>query len=261
MVTIKLGRWQVAALAASVFVLVLVAVLLGVLIASAALTGGGAGTVVASAPPGGAAPAPAAAGGGGAAGGDLAAKARNHFANSFEVRHAMIETADHAGDAVGDAGTAIIDPVARGASAAAKRFLPKWMSGQVALSIEKASFYAQQKVAYGAEDMVENAMGDVVQGGPGGSAAPPPPRQYAIELGRFATSFNAESFAAAAAQRGVSATVDYAPQPGQNGAYAVRTGRYAAAEDASAALDALARSSGVSGTVVTLAEPGGRSAP
>jgi len=259
MMTIKLGRWQVAALAASVFVLVLVAVLLGVLIASAALTGGGtAGPVVASAPSGGAAP--ASAGGGGGAGGDLAAKARNHVANSFEVRHAMIETADHAGDAVGDAGAAIIDPVARGASTAAKRFLPKWMSGQVALSIEKASFYAQQKVAYGAEDMVENAMGDVVQGESGGGAAPPL-RRYSIELGRFATSFNAESFAAAAAQRGVSATVDYAPHPGQNGAYAVRTGRYAAAEEASSALDALARSSGVSGTVVTLAEPGGRSAP
>ena len=257
MMTIKLGRWQVAALAASVFVLVLVAVLLGVLIASAALTGGGGGAVVASAPSSGAA-APTA-GGGDGAGGGLAAKARSHLADSFEVRHAMIETADHAGDAVGDAGAAIIDPVARGASSAAKRFLPKWMSGQVALSIEKASFHAQQKLAYGAEDMVENAMGDAVQGESGGGAAPP--RQYAIELGRFATSFNAESFAAAAAQRGVPATVEYAPQPGQNGAYAVRTGRYAAAEEASAALDTLARSSGVSGTVVTLAEAGGRSAP
>ena len=256
MMTIKLGRWQVAALAVSVFVLVLVAVLLGVLIASTALTGGGAEPVVASAPSSGVAP--PAAGSGGGAGGGLVAKARSHLADNFEVRHAMIETADHAGDAVGDAGAAIIDPVARGASSAAKRFLPSWMSGQVALSIEKASFYAQQKLAYGAEDLVENAISDAVLGDDG---AAPPPRRYAIELGRFATSFNAESFAAAAAQRGVSATVDYAPQPGQNGAYAVRTGRYAAADEASAALDALARSSGVSGTVGTLAEAGGRSAP
>ncbi|MCW2242975.1 SPOR domain-containing protein [Azospirillum canadense] len=251
MMTITLGRWQVAALAGSLFALVVVAVFSGFLLAT--YTMAGAGPSVASA-----ASAPSQA----AAGGDLATAARQRLKNNYEANRAIVETADEAGDVVREGNAMFVDPVAKGAGAAARRFLPKWMSSQVARSIDRASFHAKEKFAYGVEDSVEGSLKDTVYGdGTSRVTAAPPPRVYAVELGRFATSFNAESFAAAAAQRGVSATVDYAPESGQSAAYAVRSGRYAAADEASAALDALSRSAGVSGTVVTLAEPGARPAP
>ncbi len=249
MMTITLGRWQVAALAVSLFALVVVAVFSGFLIAAYTLSA--ASPSVASA-----APAPSQA----VAGGDLATAARQRLKNNYEANRAIVETADEAGDVVREGNAMFVDPVAKGAGAAARRFLPKWMSSQVARSIDRASFHAKEKLAYGVEDSVEGSLKDTVYGD-GRAPTAPPPRVYAVELGRFATSFNAESFAAAAAQRGVSATVDYAPESGQSAAYAVRSGRYAAADEASAALDALSRSAGVSGTVVTLAEPGARPAP
>lgn len=260
MMTITLGRWQVAALAVSLFVLVVAAVLLGFLLASSAL-GVGAGAVPPASASASASGVPSQ-GAAGAGGGDLAAKARQRLAHNFEAKRAVIDAADEAGDAVRDGNDMLVDPVVHGASAAAQRFLPKWMGGGVASTINRAAFRAKQKVAYGVEDRVEDALNGAISGGDGGPApAPTPPRVYAIELGRFATSFNAESFAAAAARRGVSATVDYAPEAGQSAAYAVRTGRYAAADQASAALEALSRSAGVAGTVVTLAEAGARPAP
>lgn len=255
MMTITLGRWQVAALAVSVVALVVTAVFSGFLLASYTLAGtaAGAGPSVASATP---APSPA------VAGGNLVASARQRLKNNYEANRAVVETADEVGDVVREGNALVVDPLATGASAAARRFLPAWMGDQVARGIDRASFLAKEKLAYGVEDSLEGSLKDTVFGdGTGGAPAAAPPRVYAVELGRFATSFNAESFAAAAARRGVPATVDYAPEPGQPAAYAVRSGRYAAAAEASAALDALSRSAGVSGTVVTLAEPGVAPAP
>lgn len=257
MMTITLGRWQVAALAVSLFALVVVAVFSGFLLASYTLAS--AGPSVASTAP---ASSQAAAGGGAGAGGGLVAAARQRLKNNYEANRAVVETADEVGDVVREGNVMVVDPLAEGASAAARRFLPAWMGDQVARGIDRASFLAKEKLAYGIEDSLEGSLKDKVFGdGTDQTPAAPPPRVYAVELGRFATSFNAESFAAAAARRGVPATVDYAPEPGQTAAYAVRSGRYAAADEASAALDALARSAGVAGTVVTLAEPGARPAP
>ncbi|MBP2290301.1 SPOR domain-containing protein [Azospirillum rugosum] len=250
MMTITLGRWQVAALAVSLFALVVVAVFSGFLLAAYSLAG--ASPSVASD-----APAPSQS----VAGGDLAAAARQRLKNNYEANRAIVGTADEVGDVVREGNAMFVDPVAKGAGAAARRFLPKWMSSQVARGIDRASFHTKEKFAYGVEDSVEGSLKDTVYGDGTGRAPAAPPRVYAVELGRFATPFNAESFAAAAAQRGVPTTVDYAPESGPSAAYAVRSGRYAAADEASAALDALSRSAGVSGTVVTLAEPGARPAP
>ncbi|HYG86117.1 MAG TPA: SPOR domain-containing protein [Azospirillum sp.] len=254
MTTITLGRWQAAALVASALVLVVLAVALGFLLALT-MVGGPAGPMVASAPAAAASAQDPARG----QGDGLVANARRRVFDSYEMNSAIRGTADHVSDAAGAGAEMVVDPLANGVGAAAGRFLPGWMAGPLMAASQRAAYRAKQKVLFSTEDAVEDTLGDAAQRIGEGSAAPP--RRYAIELGRFATPVNAEAFAAAAAQRGVACTVDYAPEPGQTSAYAVRTGRYAAAEEASSALDALTRSSGITGTVVALAEPGGRANP
>lgn len=246
MTTITLGRWQVAALAAGVAVLTVVALLLGAVMAALILTGGG-DTPMASAPAPAAATAEAPAGGGG-----LGAMARSNIADSFEARQGVIETADIFSDEARGRAISATEPVTRGAADAARRFLPGWMAGTAAHVIEKTGYRVTEFAGNSVEGVVEDTLNDRLDAMKEDGAAPV--RHYAIELGRFATPANAESFAAAAAQRGVRGTVDFAPLPGGNAPYAVRTGRYAAADEAARALDALTRANGVSGTVVTLAE-------
>ena len=248
MTTITLGRWQVAALAAGVAVLTVVALLLGAVMAALILTGGG-DTPMASAPAPAAATAEAPAGGGG-----LGAMARSNIADSFEARQGVIETADIFSDEARGRAISATEPVTRGAADAARRFLPGWMAGTAAHVIEKTGYRVTEFAGNSVEGVVEDTLNDRLDAmKDDGGSGPAPVRHYAIELGRFATPANAESFAAAAAQRGVRGTVDFAPLPGGNAPYAVRTGRYAAADEAARALDALTRANGVSGTVVTLA--------
>lgn len=250
MTTITLGRWQVAALAAGVAVLTVVALLLGAVMAALILTGGGdAPMASASAPASTTAAAPA-------AGGGLGAMARSNIADSFEARQGVIETADIFSDEARGRAISATEPMTRGAADAARRFLPGWMAGTAAHVIEKTGYRVTEFAGNSVEGVVEDTLNDRLDAMKDGGAAPV--RHYAIELGRFATPANAESFAAAAAQRGVRGTVDFAPLPGGNAPYAVRTGRYTAADEAARALDALTRANGVSGTVVTLAEAGER---
>ncbi|MFL7904803.1 SPOR domain-containing protein [Azospirillum argentinense] len=250
MTTITLGRWQVAALAAGVAVLTVVALLLGAVMAALILTGGGDAPVAsASAPATASAAAPA-------AGGGLGAMARSSVADSFEARQGVIETADIFSDEARGRAISATEPMTRGAADAARRFLPGWMAGTAAHVIEKTGYRVTEFAGNSVEGLVEDTLNDRLDAMKEEGAAPV--RHYAIELGRFATPANAESFAAAAAQRGVRGTVDFAPLPGGNAPYAVRTGRYAAADEAARALDALTRTNGVSGTVVTLAEAGER---
>ncbi|CAO3452984.1 hypothetical protein GAY33_31700 [Azospirillum brasilense] len=250
MTTITLGRWQVAALAAGVAVLTVVALLLGAVMAALILTGGGDAPVAsASAPATASAAAPA-------AGGGLGAMARSSVADSFEARQGVIETADIFSDEARGRAISATEPMTRGAADAARRFLPGWMAGTAAHVIEKTGYRVTEFAGNSVEGLVEDTLNDRLDAMKEDGAAPV--RHYAIELGRFATPANAESFAAAAAQRGVRGTVDFAPLPGGNAPYAVRTGRYAAADEAARALDALTRTNGVSGTVVTLAEAGER---
>ncbi|CAO3450790.1 hypothetical protein [Azospirillum argentinense] len=253
MTTITLGRWQVAALAAGVAVLTVVAVLLGAVMAALILTGGG-DTPVTSLP----APVTASSSSNAApaAGGGLAGMAKRNVADSFEARQGVIETADMFSDEARGRAISATEPVTRGAADAARRFLPGWMAGTAAHVIEKTGYRVTEFAGNSVEGVVEDTLNDRLDAMKEDGAAPI--RHYAIELGRFATPANAESFAAAAAQRGVRGTVDFAPLPGGNAPYAVRTGRYAAADEAARALDALTRANGVSGTVVTLAEAGER---
>ncbi|MDQ2106331.1 SPOR domain-containing protein [Azospirillum isscasi] len=253
MATITLGRWQVAALAAGVAVLTVVALLLGAVLAALVLTGGGTQPVAS-------APAPAAAAAAHAEGGGLAAMARRTVADSFEARQGVIETADIFSDEARGKAMSATEPVTRGAADAARRFLPGWMAGTAAHVIEKTGYRVTEFAGNSVEGVVEDTLNDRLDAmkEEGGGNGPAPVRHYAIELGRFATPSNAESFAAAAAQRGVRGTVEFAPLPGGNAPYAVRTGRYAAADEAARALDALARANGVTGTVVTLADAGER---
>ncbi|ALJ37500.1 hypothetical protein D9623_21195 [Azospirillum brasilense] len=250
MTTITLGRWQVAALAAGVAVLTVVALLLGAVMAALILTGAGDTPMAsASAPAATTAAAPA-------AGGGLGAMARSNIADSFEARQGVIETADIFSDEARGRAISATEPMTRGAADAARRFLPGWMAGTAAHVIEKTGYRVTEFAGNSVEGVVEDTLNDRLDAMKDGGAAPV--RHYAIELGRFATPANAESFAAAAAQRGVRGTVDFAPLPGGNAPYAVRTGRYTAADEAARALDALTRANGVSGTVVTLAEAGER---
>ncbi|MBB3268470.1 hypothetical protein FHW79_006145 [Azospirillum sp. OGB3] len=250
MTTITLGRWQVAALAAGVAVLTVVALLLGAVMAALILTGGGDTPMAsASAPATASATTPP-------AGGGLGAMARSNIADSFEARQGVIETADIFSDEARGRAISATEPVTRGAADAARRFLPGWMAGTAAHVIEKTGYRVTEFAGNSVEGIVEDTLNDRLDSMKEDGAVPV--RHYAIELGRFATPANAESFAAAAAQRGVRGTVDFAPLPGGNAPYAVRTGRYAAADEAARALDALTRANGVSGTVVTLAEAGER---
>ncbi|WP_395456145.1 SPOR domain-containing protein [Azospirillum melinis] len=265
MTTITLGRGQVAGLAIGVVVLMVVAVLLGVGIAVATM-GPGPGKQVAAAPGAapGAAPAAAPAGEGRFAG-VADTVGMSSISRRFETEQAVKATADRAADTVSGVAETVLDPVAHGTLAAAGRFLPSWMAAPVAKSVNRASFQARSKLSYGVENGVEdrlfNGLDQVTgQGGQGAKAGDPAPaRSFAVELGRFANQANAESFADAAGQRGVSAAVSYAPDGGATTPYAVRSGRFATTDEATAAADAIKRSSGVAGTVVTLAEPGGRS--
>lgn len=269
MTTITLGRGQVAGLAIGVVVLMVVAVLLGVGIAVATM-GPGPATQVAAGPgaPSGATPATAPAGEGRFAG-VADTVGMSAISRRFETEQAIKGTADHAADTVSGVAESVLDPVAHGTLAAAGRFLPSWMAAPVAKSVNRASFQARSKLSYGVENSVEerlfNGLDQVTgqgqgQGGQGAKAGDPAPvRSFAVELGRFANQANAESFADAAGQRGVSASVSYAPDGGATTPYAVRSGRFTTTDEATAAADAIKRSSGVAGTVVTLAEPGGRS--
>ncbi|MGA1857000.1 SPOR domain-containing protein [Azospirillum sp. 11R-A] len=265
MTTITLGRGQVAGLAIGVVVLMVVAVLLGVGIAVATM-GPGPATQVAAGP--GAAPGAAPAGDGRFAG-VADTVGMSAISRRFETEQAVKATADRAADTVSGVAESVLDPVAHGTLAAAGRFLPSWMAAPMAKSVNRASFQARSKLSYGVENSVEerlfNGLDQVSgqgpgQGGQGAKAGDPAPvRSFAVELGRFANQANAESFADAAGQRGVSAAVSYAPDGGATTPYAVRSGRFATTDEATAAADAIKRSSGVAGTVVTLAEPGGRS--
>ncbi|MBK4722434.1 SPOR domain-containing protein [Azospirillum sp. YIM DDC1] len=258
MTTITLGRWQVAALAAGVAVLTVVALLLGAVMAALILTGGGDSPMASASAPATASAATTTAAP--AAGGGLGATARSNIADSFEARQGVIETADIFSDEARGRAISATEPVTRGAADAARRFLPGWMAGTAAHVIEKTGYRVTEFAGNSVEGVVEDTLNDRLDAmkEDGGGSGPAPVRHYAIELGRFATPSNAESFAAAAAQRGVRGTVDFAPLPGGNAPYAVRTGRYAAADEAARALDALTRANGVSGTVVTLAEAGER---
>lgn len=261
MTTITLGRGQVAGLAIGVVVLMVVAVLLGVGIAVATM-GPGPATQVAAAT--GAAPAAAPAGEGRFAG-VADTVGMSSISRRFETEQAVKATADRAADTVSGVAESVLDPVAHGTLAAAGRFLPSWMAAPVAKSVNRASFQARSKLSYGVENSVEDRLFNGLdqmsgQGGQGAKAGDPAPvRSFAVELGRFASQANAESFADAAGQRGVSAAVSYMPDGGVTTPYAVRSGRFATTDEATAAADAIKRSSGVAGTVVTLAEPGGRS--
>ncbi|WP_376964993.1 SPOR domain-containing protein [Azospirillum sp. A26] len=265
MTTITLGRGQVAGLAIGVVVLMVVAMLLGVGIAVATM-GPAPATQVATGP--GAAPgvAPAAApAGDGRFAGVADTVGMSSISRRFETEQAVKATADRAADTVSGVAESVLDPLAHGTLAAAGRFLPSWMAAPMAKSVNRASFQARSKLSYGVENGVEdrlfNGLDQVTgQGGQGAKAGDPAPtRSFAVELGRFANQANAESFADAAGQRGVSAAVSYAPDGGATTPYAVRSGRFATTDEATAAADAIKRSSGVAGTVVTLAEPGGRS--
>ena len=261
MTTITLGRGQVAGLAIGVVVLMVVAMLLGVGIAVATM--GPAPTTQVAAGPG-AAPAAAPAGDGRFAG-VADTVGMSSISRRFETEQAVKATADRAADTVSGVAESVLDPVAHGTLAAAGRFLPSWMAAPMTKSVNRASFQARSKLSYGVENSVEerlfNGLDQVTgQGGQGAKAGDPAPaRSFAVELGRFANQANAESFADAAGQRGVSAAVSYAPDGGATTPYAVRSGRFATTDEATAAADAIKRSSGVAGTVVTLAEPGGRS--
>ena len=261
MTTITLGRGQVAGLAIGVVVLMVVAMLLGVGIAVATM--GPAPTTQVAAGPG-AAPAAAPAGDGRFAG-VADTVGMSSISRRFETEQAVKATADRAADTVSGVAESVLDPVAHGTLAAAGRFLPSWMAAPMTKSVNRASFQARSKLSYGVENSVEerlfNGLDQVTgQGGQGAKAGDPAPaRSFAVELGRFANQANAESFADAACQRGVSAAVSYAPDGGATTPYAVRSGRFATTDEATAAADAIKRSSGVAGTVVTLAEPGGRS--
>lgn len=262
MTTITLGRGQVAGLAIGVVVLMVVAVLLGVGIAVATMGPGpatqvAAGTGAAT----GAAPAAAPAGEGRFAG-VADTVGMSSISRRFETEQAVKATADRAADTVSGVAESVLDPVAHGTLAAAGRFLPSWMAAPVAKSVNRASFQARSKLSYGVENGVEDRLfnGLDQMSGQGAKAGDPAPvRSFAVELGRFASQANAESFADAAGQRGVSAAVSYTPDGGATTPYAVRSGRFATTDEATAAADAIKRSSGVAGTVVTLAEPGGRS--
>ncbi|CAO3359763.1 SPOR domain-containing protein [Azospirillum palustre] len=265
MTTITLGRGQVAGLAIGVVVLMVVAMLLGVGIAVATM-GPAPATQVATGP--GAAPgvAPAAApAGDGRFAGVADTVGMSSISRRFETEQAVKATADRAADTVSGVAESVLDPLAHGTLAAAGRFLPSWMAAPMAKSVNRASFQARSKLSYGVENGVEdrlfNGLDQVTgQGGQGAKAGDPAPvRSFTVELGRFANQANAESFADAAGQRGVSAAVSYAPDGGATTPYAVRSGRFATTDEATAAADAIKRSSGVAGTVVTLAEPGGRS--
>lgn len=260
MTTITLGRWQVAALAAGVAVLTVVALLLGAVMAALILTGGGDAPVASASAPATASSNAASSNAAPAAGGGLAAMAKRNVADSFEARQGVIETADIFSDQARGRAISATEPVTRGAADAARRFLPGWMAGTAAHVIEKTGYRVTEFAGNSVEGLVEDSLNDRLDAmkEDGGGNGPAPVRHYAIELGRFATPANAESFAAAAAQRGVRGTVDFAPLPGGNAPYAVRTGRYAAADEAARALDALTRANGVTGTVVTLAEAGER---
>lgn len=262
MTTITLGRGQVAGLAIGVVVLLVVAMLLGVGLAVATM-GPGPAAQVAAGPGPGVAPAagsPPAAGpaGGGRFAGVADTLGMNAISRRFETEQAIKASADGAADTVSGVAEKVLDPVAHGTLAAAGRFLPSWMAAPVTKSVNRASFQARSKLSYGVENGVEdrlfNGLDQVTKAG---DAAPV--RSFAVELGRFANQANAESFADAAGQRGVSAAVSYAPDGGATMPYAVRSGRFATPDEATAAADAIKQSSGVAGTVVTLAEPGGRS--
>jgi len=261
MTTITLGRGQVAGLAIGVVVLMVVAMLLGIGLAVATM-GPGPATQVAAGPGAGPAAGPA---GDGRFAGVADTVGMSAISRRFETEQAVKATADRAADTVSGVAETVLDPVAHGTLAAAGRFLPSWMAAPVAKSVNRASFQARSKLSYGVENGVEerlfNGLDQVTgQGGQGTKAVDPAPvRSFAVELGRFANQANAESFADAAGQRGVSAAVSYAPDGGATMPYAVRSGRFATTDEATAAADAIKRSSGVAGTVVTLAEPGGRS--
>lgn len=262
MTTITLGRGQVAGLAIGVVVLMVVAMLLGVGLAVATM-GPGPATQVAAGPGAapGASPAVAPAGEGRFAG-VADTVGMSAISRRFETEQAIKASADHAADTVSGVAESVLDPVAHGTLAAAGRFLPSWMAAPVAKSVNRASFQARSKLSYGVENSVEERLFnglDQVTGQGMKAGDPAPARSFAVELGRFANQANAENFADAAGQRGVSAAVSYAPDGGATTPYAVRSGRFATPDEATAAADAIKRSSGVAGTVVTLAEPGGRS--
>lgn len=260
MTTITLGRGQVAGLVIGVVVLMVLAMLLGVGLAVATMAPAPAVLVAAGGAPN-AAPAgqPAAApAGGGQLAGVADTLGMGSISRRFEAEQAVKAGADGTADAVSGVAESALDPVASGALAAAGRFLPSWMAAPATNAINRASFQARSKLSYGVENAVEerlfNGLDQVT-----GAGEPAPVRSFAVELGRFANQANAESFAAAAGQRGVAAAVAYAPDGGAATPYAVRSGRFATSDEATAAADAIKRSSGVAGTVVTLAEPGGRS--
>ncbi|MBY6262598.1 SPOR domain-containing protein [Azospirillum sp. 412522] len=262
MTTITLGRGQVAGLAIGVVVLMLLAMLLGVGLAVATMGPRPAVQVAAGTAPDTAGPAggrPAA----GQAGGEQFAGVADTVgmgavSRRFETEQAVRASADGAAETVSGVAGAVLDPVAKGTLAAAGRFLPSWMAAPAAKAVKRASFQARSKLSYGVENGVRNRLSNGLDEATTAGAAPPV-RSFAVELGRFANQANAESFAAAAGQRGVAAAVAYAPDAGTTTPYAVRSGHFATSDEATAAVDAIKRSSGVAGTVVTLAEPGGRS--
>ncbi|WP_042444056.1 SPOR domain-containing protein [Azospirillum sp. B510] len=256
-----------AGLAIGVAVLMVVAMLLGVGLSVAMMgpelvTQVAAGVVPGAAPaagsPAAASPPIAALAGEGRFAGVADTLGMNSISRRFKTEQAIKATADRAADTVSGVTETVLDPVAQGTLAAAGRFLPSWMAAPVTKSVNRASFQARSKLSYGVENGVEdrlfNGLDHVTKAG---DAAPV--RSFAVELGRFANQANAESFATAAGQRGVSAAVSYAPDGGATMPYAVRSGRFATPDEATAAVDAIKRSSGVAGTIVTLAEPGGRS--
>lgn len=264
MTTITLGRGQVAGLAIGVVVLMLLAMLLGVGLAVATMGPRPAMQVAAGTAPGAAGTAPAGGppaavpAGGGQFAGVADTVGMGAVSRRFETEQAVRSGADGAAETVSGVAGAVLDPMAKGTLAAAGRFLPPWMAAPVTKAVKRASFQARSKLSYGVENSVRNRLSNGLDDVSAAGEAPPA-RSFAVELGRFANQANAESFAAAAGQRGVSAAVAYAPDGGTTTPYAVRSGHFTTSDEATAAVDSIKRSSGVAGTVITLAEPGGRS--
>lgn len=257
MVTITLGRWQMAGLVASLLLLVLVSVLAG--FAAATLSGHPAASVVASS--GASSSSAASRGAAGATaesrGGDTA------LIGGFEARNQKMEISEEAAGTARETASDVVRPAADAVNNAARRFLPPWLSSQVGRATHRAEFIATDRLGGAAQAAAEDTVNGGLSQGRAllGGAPPPLERRYTLELARFATAANAESFAASAARRGVDCAVEYAPSAGQPAAYAVRSGRFASADEAEASADSLKTGSGIAATVVALAETGARPSP
>lgn len=254
MVTITLGRWQMAGLVTSLLLLVLLSAALGFAANSLPMPAAPSQPGV---PP---------------AAGEAREKTGSNppMSQSANVRREVLGAAESMGEASRETAKTVLDPVTQATSSVAQRLLPPWVAKQAQRVVNREAYLAVGKAKRLAEGTTERALnagvdGDVSAFIPASvsSAAVPAvvARRYTVELGRFASAANAESFAASAARRGIECAVEYAPENGQPAPYAVRAGRFPDADAAAARADALKSANGIAATVVALAETGARPSP